>query len=366
MEVGIIGLPKVGKTTLFNTLTSSRQSTDRYQVSSQTNVAVASVPDPRLSQLRDHYQPKKFTPATVIYVDIPGIQRGSGAESLDLARLREVDALAHVVRAFTDPEILHSEGSVDPERDVEIVDLELILADLDIVTRRLERLDKAVKRGLSADEQRERTLLADVILPSLEAEQPLRTLELSTDDLRRLRGFQLLSAKPLLLVINVDEEALATDIESPHKAGAEAGHYKDGRGARYPEVVTVSAPIEEEISHLDAEHQAEFLADLGLAEPSLDRVIRASYRLLGLISFFTVGEDEVRAWTLRHGTYARKAGGAIHSDIERGFIRAEVTAWEDLLDLGSLSSCRERGLLRLEGKEYLVQDGEVVHFRFNV
>jgi len=418
MEVGIIGLPKVGKTTLFNTLTSSRQSTDPYQVSSQVNVAVASVPDPRLSQLRDHYQPKKFTPATVTYVDIPGIRKGGGAESLDLARLREVDALAHVIRAFDDPEILHSEGSVDPERDAEIVDLELILADMDIVTRRIERLDKAQKRGLSVDEQRERVLLTDTILPTLEGEQPLRTLELSAEHQRRLRGFQLLSAKPLLLVMNVDEDALTDDSRHAQKAGTETGHYKDGsvdqhnleqagtetghykdgsvdqhhlervgqyessgdnrsepeeaggfsssRNAWYPELVTVSAPIEEEISHLDAEHQAEFLADLGLQEPSLDRVIRASYRLLGLISFFTVGEDEVRAWTLRHGTHARKAGGAIHSDIERGFIRAEVTAWEDLLDLGSLASCRNQGLLRLEGKDYLVQDGEVVHFRFNV
>ena len=354
MEVGIIGLPKVGKTTLFNILTSSRQSTDRFKASSKVNVAVASVPDPRLSRLRDHYQPKKFTPATVTYVDIPGIQKGGSAESLDLTRLREVDALAHVVRAFEDPEILHSEGSVDRARDAEIVDLELILADMDIVARRLERLDKAVKRGLSPDEQKERRLLGDIILPTLEAEQPLRTLELATEDEKRLRGFQLLSAKPILLIINVDEDKL----EAGLKVGLD--------GERYPEVVTVSAPIEEEISHLDAEHQAEFLADLGLEEPSLDRVIRASYRLLGLISFFTVGDDEVRAWTVRLGTVARQAGGAIHSDIERGFIRAEVTPWEDLLELGSLASCRDQGLLRLEGKGYLVQDGEVVHFRFNV
>lgn len=356
MEVGIIGLPKVGKTTLFNILTSSSQTTDRFQVSNETNVGQAAVPDPRLVQLRDHYQPKKFTPATVTYVDIPGMQKGGGAESLDLARLREVDALAHVVRAFEDPEILHSEGSLDPARDLEIVDLELILADMEIVSRRLERLEKNIKRGLSNDEKREQSLLADVILPALESERPLRELEISEEDEKGLRGFQLLSAKPLLLVLNVAEDTLT--------AGTEAS--LDTAEHRNREAVVVSAPIEEEISHLDAEHQAEFLADLGLAESSLDRVIRASYHLLGLISFFTVGEDEVRAWTVRQGTSARQAGGAIHTDIERGFIRAEVTAWEDLLEQGSLAACREKGLLRLEGKDYPVKDGEIVHFRFNV
>ena len=360
MEVGIIGLPKVGKTTLFNILTSSHQSTDRFHISSETNVGQASVPDPRLVQLREHYQPKKYSPASVTYVDIPGMQKGGGAESLDLARLREVDALAHVVRAFEDPEILHSEGSLDPARDVEIIDLELILADMEIVSRRIERLDQNAKRGLTNDEKRERALLADVILPALEEEHPLRELEIPAEDEKRLRGFQLLSAKPLLLVLNVDENALT--------AGAENGPFKELADSTHAnrEVVVVSAPIEEEISHLDAEHQAEFLTDLGLEESSLDRVIRASYSLLGLISFFTVGEDEVRAWTVRTGTPARQAGGAIHSDIERGFIRAEVTAWNDLLELGSLASCREKALLRLEGKDYPVQDGEIVHFRFNV
>lgn len=360
MEVGIIGLPKVGKTTLFNTLTASRQSTDRFQISSETNIGMASVPDPRLVELRGHYQPKKFTPASVTYVDIPGIQKGTGTESLDLARLREVDALAHVVRAFEDPEILHSEGSLDPARDVEVMDLELILADMEIVSRRIERLEKNAKRGLTNDENREHALLTEVILPALEDERPLRELEFAAEDEKRLRGFQLLSAKPLLLVLNVDEAALT--------AGAETGSNGSlGVGiGRNREVVVVSAPIEEEISHLDVEHQADFLADLGLEESSLDRVIQASYRLLGLISYFTVGEDEVRAWTIRKGTPARQAGGAIHTDIERGFIRAEVTAWDDLLELGSLSSCRDQGLLRLEGKEYAVQDGEIVHFRFNV
>ena len=356
MEVGIIGLPKAGKTTLFNTLTSSRQATDRYQTFTEANIGTAEVPDPRLARLRDHYDPKKFTPATVTYVDIPGIQKGTCGEGLDLPRLREVDALAHVVRAFEDESLPHPDGSVNPARDIEVLDLELILADMAIVERRLENLAKARKRGLSPDEQREQTLLAERILPALEQERPLRGVELADDDRKRLRGFQLLSAKPLLLVLNVDESALGDDL------AGELG--LADRSALH--IVTISAPIEEEISHLDAEHQAEFLADLGLDRPSLERVIRASYELLGLISFFTVGADEVRAWTLRHGTAAHQAGGALPSDIERGFLRAEVTPWEELLDLGSLAACRDKGLLRLEGKDYLVQDGEVVHFRFNV
>ncbi len=356
MEVGIIGLPKVGKTTLFNILTASHQATDRYATSTKTHVGIATVPDPRLIRLREHYQPKKFTPATVTYVDIPGLKKGGSAESLDLARLREVDALAHVVRAFEEPEILHSEGSVDPTRDVAIIDFELILADHEIVERRIARLDKGARRGLSNDEKRERSLLVEVILPALEEERPLRSLELSEEDEQRLRGFQLLSAKPLLLVVNVDEAILVE------------GHSEESVIEAPPgaQTVIVSAPIEEEISHLDDEHQVHFLVDLGLREPSLNRVIRASYELLGLISFFTVGEDEVRAWTVRLGTSARQAGGAIHSDIERGFIRAEVVPWDDLLSLGSLTACREKALLRLEGKDYQVQDGEVVHFRFNV
>jgi GTP-binding protein YchF len=288
-------------------------------------------------------------------MDIPGIRRGESAESLDLAGLKTVDALVHVVRAFTDPEILHGEGAVEPARDVATLDLELIVADHDLVERRLERLDKAVKRGLTAEEQRERALLSTVILPALEAGKPLREIAVDADDERRLRGFQLLSAKPMLLVVNADEG----------RAGAEPAAF--GIAARPGVVaVTVSAPIEQEISRLALEEQKEFLADLGLAEPSLDRVNRASYELLGLISFFTVGEDEVRAWTVRRGTRARDAAGVIHSDIERGFIRAEVARWDDLVRLETLAACREAALLRLEGKDYVIQDGDVAHFRFNV
>jgi hypothetical protein len=356
MQLGILGLPKVGKTTLFNTLTASRQETDKFAVSDKTNIGVANVRDERLERLRDLFKPRRYVPATIQYVDIPGIKKGESAESLDLAKLKTVDALVHVVRAFREPEILHSEGSIDPARDIATLDLELILADHDLVERRLERLDKAVKRGLNPEEQRERKLLAEVILPALEAETPLREISLDADDERRLRGFQLLSAKPMLVVLNVDEAAVAA--ADPAALGI----------VLRPAVlaVTISAPIEEEIGRLPPEEQRDFLADIGLASPSVDRVTRASYELLGLLAFFTVGEDEVRAWTVRRGSKAREAAGTIHSDIERGFIRAEVVRWDDLLRLKTMAACREAALLRLEGKEYEMQDGDVAHFRFNV
>jgi len=356
MQLGILGLPKVGKTTLFNTLTASHQDTDKFGASKKTHMAVAKVPDPRLARLRDLFQPKKYTPATVEYVDIPGVSRGGGKESLDLAQLRTVDALVHVVRAFADPELVHSEGSVNPARDVATIDLELVLADLEVVERRLERLAKAAKGKLSPEEQRERELLAELVVPNLEQEKPLREVVLAPDDEKRLRGFQLLSAKPMLLVSNVDDDRVAT-------ARAEDFGLATTEHSR---LVVVSAPIEEEISRLSPEEQGELLGELGLAEPSLDRVLRASFELLGRIAFFTVGEDEVRAWTVRRGTCARDAAGAIHSDLARGFIRAEVVGWEELLQHGSLAACRDRGLLRLEGKDYVVEDGEVVHVRFNV
>ena len=356
MQFGILGLPKVGKTTLFNTLTASHEATGKFEAAGATHVGVARVPDDRLARLRDLFKPKKYVPATVEYTDIPGISAGEGAESLDLAKLKTVDALLHVVRAFEDPEIPHPGGRLDPRSDIATLDLELILADHSLVERRLERLDKAVKRGLTPQEIHEKKLLHETILPALEKETPLRRLQLLADDERMLRGFQLLSAKPMLVVVNVSEGDVAKAKPEDFGLNAEGGL----------QGVVVSAPIELEISRLSPEEQKEFLADLGLAEPSLDRVIRASYGMLGVISFFTVGEDEVRAWTIRRGTVAREAAGAIHSDIERGFIRAEVVRWDDLLKLGSLAHCKEKALLRLEGKEYVVVDGDVVHFRFNV
>ncbi len=356
MQLGILGFPKAGKTTLFNTLTASNQATDKFSASAETNIGIAQVADRRLEQLRDLFKPKRYVPATVQYVDIPGIRKGESAESLDLAKLKNVDALVHVVRAFSDAEILHPEGAVDPARDVETVDLELILADHTLVEKRLDRLDKASKRGLNPEEVREKHLLSEIILPALEKEIPLREVELDADDDRRLRGFQLLSAKPMLLVINVDEAQVAT--ADPQTLGI--------RLRPAVRAVVVSAPIEEEISRLPAAEQGDFLSSLGLTEPSLARVTRASFDLLGLIAFFTVGEDEVRAWTIKRGTKAREAAGTIHSDLERGFIRAEVVGWEDLLRLKTTAACRDAGLLRLEGKEYEMKDGDVTNIRFNV
>ena len=354
MQLGILGLPKAGKTALFNALTASRQATGKFRASNTTNVGVAGVQDGRLEKLRDLYQPRRYVPAQVRFVDVPGIDRGRG-ETLDLAELRMMDALVHVVRAFEDPELVHPSGRVDPQSDIAAIDLELILADYEVVERRLERLDQAQKRGLTDLEKRERALLSDRVLPALEAETSLRRLDLDAEDEKRLRGYGLLSWKPMLVVLNVDEDvagdpAAAAGVESPPGT----------------ELLAVSARLEEEISRLDAADQGDFLAEAGLDQPSAVRVVRAGYELLGLISFFTVGDDEVRAWTIRWDSPAVTAAGAVHSDIERGFIRAEVTGWQELIDAGSLAVCRERATLRLEGKGYRVQDGEVVHFRFNV
>ncbi len=356
MKLGILGLAKSGKTTLFNSLTAAHQATDKFKESQATNVGRAEVKDERLIRLRDLFSPRRFVPATTQYVDIPGISSGDGPESLNLGELRSVDALVHVVRAFADPEILHPLSSIDPRRDAQVVDLELILSDHDVVLRRLERLNQAAKRGAQDEERREEQLLRERILPALERETPLRQLGLQGEDERRLRGFQLLSQKPMLLVINAGEDQLRQT--TPELLGLE-------RGVAL-EVLVASARIEDEIARLSPGEQVEFLRDLGLEQPSTVRVVQKSYELLGLISFFTVGEDEVRAWTVRRGTLARGAAAAIHSDIERGFIRAEVVDWEQLLALGSLQACRDRGVLRIEGKDYPVRDGEVVHFRFNV
>jgi GTP-binding protein YchF len=358
MKAGIIGLPSVGKSTLFQLLT--RTSVPPPAGRPEARVGIARVPDDRVEALAAIFQPRKTTLATVEYVDVPGVVKGEGSALVDLPALRGVDALVHVVRAFASETVPHPDGSVDPLRDAKMMELELILADLGAVDRRLERLETNIKKGKRAEDVAEHTIFQRM-KEWLEGERPLRELALGEEERRRLRGYSFLSEKPTLLVVNLGEEALR-----------EAGAFLRDSGlaalADRPSLALcpVSAPIEAEMGQLTPEDARAFREDLGLAEPGLERVIRTSYSLLGLISFLTAGEDECRAWTIRRGTRAQVAAGTIHSDIERGFIRAEVVAFTDLMSAGSLAACRDRGTLRLEGKDYEVKDGDVINFRFNV
>jgi GTP-binding protein YchF len=353
LRAGLIGLPSSGKTTLFQLMTSAREA-PRTHGKAEANVGISRVPDARLDQLTALFQPKKRVPATVEFADMAA-GRGEAKTLLDVAAYRQADALLHVVRAFRDAAVPHPTGSIDPLRDVRTVEEEVILADLAVAEKRIERLDKDLKKSQSADLKRERETLM-TCRAALEAGRALRTLGLSGEDAHRLRGFQFLSAKPLLAVLNLDESDL-THAAPP--AAALARWLTDAQAAS----VGVCAKIELEIAQLDPPDAAAFLADLGLAESGLDRVIRAAYDLLGYISFFTVGDDECRAWSIPRGTSAHDAAGAIHSDIQRGFIRAEVVPCERLLSRGSLAACRDHGELRLEGKDYPVADGDVITFR---
>jgi ribosome-binding ATPase len=362
MKAGIIGLPYVGKSTLFQLLTGAASPPAGGRP--EPRLGVARVPDARVEALAEMFQPKKKTPATVEYVDVPGVGKGEGAALVDLPALRGVDALVQVVRAFESEAVPHPEGSVDPLRDAKMLELELILADLGTVERRLERLEANIKKANRPDDVAERAIFMKM-KEALESERPLRQLSLSLsltdDERRRLRGYSFLSEKPMLLVVNLGEGGLREAAGYLESSGLAA--YAQGPGLA---LCPVSAPIEAELAELAADDARTFREDLGLAEPGLDRVIRTSYALLGLISFLTAGEDECRAWTIRRGTRAQQAAGTIHSDIERGFIRAEVVAFDELMAAGSLAACREKGTLRLEGKEYAVQDGDVINFRFNV
>lgn len=357
MEFGIVGLELSGKTTLFSLLTGHDPAAATGK--RETHVGIAQVPDPRLDRLSALFKPKKHTPATVRFVDVPGIARGGG-QSLNLPELRTMDGLLAVVRGFASESLPHPEGSVDPARDLELLETELLLADHSVAEGRLEKLVKEMAKRKDPALAVEKAAL-EKGKTALDMGRPLREVDFTEEEKRSLKGFTFLTMKPLLAVLNVGEGD-ASDL-----AGALArSGLSRWEGKPHVRVCPVSAPIEQEISRLEPADQATFLADLGLPDRALDRVLNAAYELLGLISFLTAGEDECRAWSIPAGTPAVRAAGAIHSDIEKGFIRAEVVPVHDLLDVGSLAACRTKGTLRLEGKEYVVKDGDVVHFRFNV
>jgi GTP-binding protein YchF len=325
----------------------------------EATIGISKVPDARLDRLSAMYNPRKHTTATIEFADLAMPAQAGAAQALvDVAAFKNADALVHVLRAFSDPAVAHPAGSVDPARDAQAMEDELILADLGVTERRLERVDKDLKKGKSPDVEREKAVLTQC-KAALEEGRPLRSLDLRGDDLKRLRGFQFLSAKPLLIVLNLDESRVSDDLRTAAgAAGLTAFLSRAATGA-----VAVCAKIELEIAQLDPADAAAFLADLGLKESGLNRVIRASYELLGYISFFTVGDDECRAWSIPRSLTAPAAAGEIHSDIQRGFIRAEVVSYDALIARGSMAACREHGEVRLEGKDYIVSDGDIINFR---
>jgi GTP-binding protein YchF len=356
MKTGIIGLPQVGKTSLFKILTKAKLEERAH--SRQEHIGVARVPDERLQKLSDLYSPKKTTFASVEFVDVAAIGQEALKETAFLASLRQVDALIHVLRAFEDESIPHV-GPVDPLRDIKNVEFDLMISDLTQVEKRLERLEKDLKKGRTQDLEREQALLLRS-KESLEKEQPLRELEMTNEEKKLIKGFMFLSQKPILYALNIGESTtLGTDLE------AAVSRFKLEEVAHRPNAgaTAICGKVEAELAEMDDEEAAEFLGSYGLHESGLVRLIRKSYELLGLISFFTAGEDECRAWTIPLGSKAPQGAGAIHSDLEHHFIRAETIRWDALLEAGSEAAARSKGTLRLEGKEYIVQDGDVMHIR---
>ena len=365
MKLGIVGLPNVGKSTLFNSLTKAGAESANYPFCTiDPNVGIVTVPDHRLKLLGDMYNSKKVTPAVIEFVDIAGLvkgaSKGEGLGNQFLSNIREVDAIVHVVRCFEDSNIIHVDGNINPLRDIETINLELIFSDLEILERRIVKVEKAARMDKTLVKELE---LLKRIKALLEDGKLAKNIELDDEEEENLfASYNLLTSKPVIFAANVAEDELADDaadnegVKAVREFAAETGS----------EVFVICAQIEQEISELDDEEKAMFLEDLGLQESGLDKLIKASYKLLGLISYLTAGEDETRAWTIKVGTKAPQAAGKIHTDFERGFIKAEVVNYKDLLEHGSLAAAREKGLVGMEGKEYIVKDGDVILFRFNV